>query len=129
MSMLETTRQNYKLIAISIATISAGIPLWTQTTTNINFTDTSFLIQWLLFGVIGSFLTLFIANLKMRDMIGSFTIGYSIAVIIYFVSRILISNMIHSQFILSLAIAIGFGIVSGWIGSLLWAGIKTKKKK
>lgn len=126
--MQEATRQNYKLIAIFIATLAAGLPLWTQTTTQINFTDTLFLVRWLAFGIGASFFTLFVANLKMRDMIGTFTIGYLIAVIIYFVSRILIANQIHSQFILSLAFAIGFGIISGWIGSLAWRGVKRKKR-
>jgi hypothetical protein len=125
--MLETTRHNYKLIAIFIATLAAGLPLWTQTTGHINFYDYYFLAQWLSFGVVASFFSLFVVNLKMRDMIGSFTVGYTIAVIIYFVSRILIANVIHSQFINSLAIAIGFGILSGWIGSLLWLFIKKKK--
>lgn len=126
--MLETTRQNYKLIAILIATLAAGLPLWTQSVTQINFTDQLFLARWLASGVAASFFTLFIANLKMRDMIGSFTMGYSIAVIIHFVSRILLANMIHSQFILSMGIAIGFGVLSGWIGSLIWIGIRRKNR-
>jgi len=126
--MQETTRQNYKLISIFIATLAAGIPLWTQTTVRIDFTDTVFLAGWLAIGSVASFFTLFVANLKMRDMIGTFIIGYLTAVIIYFVSRILIANQIHSQFILSLTIAIGFGILSGWIGSLAWRGVKKRKK-
>jgi hypothetical protein len=126
--MQETTRQNYKLIAIFIATLAAGLPLWTQTTAQINFTDTLFLVRWLAFGIGASFFTLFVANLKMRDMIGMYTIGYLIAVIVYFVSRILIANQIHSQFILSLVFAIGFGILSGWLGSLAWMGVKRKKR-
>ncbi len=126
--MLETTRQNYKLIAIFVSTIAAGIPLWTQTTTAVDFTEPWFLAGWISLGVAASFFTLFIINLKMRDMIGSFTIGYVLAVIIYFVSRILISNMIHSQFLLSLSLAIGIGIFSGWIGSFTWSRMKRKGK-
>jgi hypothetical protein len=125
--MLETTRQNYKLIAITISTIAAGLPLWTQTSGSIDFTDTIFLIQWFLIGLAASFVTRFVANLKTRDMVGSFTIGYVIAVVVYFVSRILLANLIHSQFILSLAIAITFGILTGSIGSLIWGSMKTKK--
>jgi len=126
--MQETTRQNYKLISIFIATLATGIPLWTQTSIQIDFTDTTFLAVWLAIGIVASFFTLFVANLKTRDMIGTFIIGYLTAVIIYFVSRILIANQIHSQFILSLAIAIGFGILSGWIGSVAWKGVKKKKR-
>jgi hypothetical protein len=125
--MLETTRQNYKLIAITIATLAAGLPLWTQTAGQINFTDTAFLLRWFGFGVLAAFITLFVANLKMRDMIGSFTVGYVISVIVYFVSRILLANLIHTQFILSLGIAIGFGILTGWTGSVIWYFIRKKK--
>ncbi|MCC5912968.1 MAG: hypothetical protein JJU46_01225 [Balneolaceae bacterium] len=129
--MLETTRQNYKLIAITIATIAAGLPLWTQTTGQVDFTSTGFLVQWFLIGLAGSFVTRFVTNLQPRDMIGGFIIGYIIAVVIYFVSRILIANVIHSQFILSLAVAIGFGIATGGIGSLVWSsfGKSAGKKK
>jgi hypothetical protein len=124
--MLETTRQNYKLIAITIATLAAGLPLWTQTAGQINFTETAFLVRWFGIGVVASFITLFVANLKMRDMIGSFTVGYVIAVIVYFVSRILLANIIHTQFILSLGIAIGFGILTGWTGSVIWYFIRKR---
>lgn len=130
--MLETTRQNYKLIAITIATIAAGLPLWTQTIGQVDFTATSFLAQWFLIGLAGSLITRFVANLQPRDMIGSFIIGYIIAVVIYFVSRILIANVIHSQFILSLAIAIGFGILTGGISAIIFGGFGSgsdKKKK
>lgn len=126
--MLETTRQNYKLIAIFISTLAAGIPLWTQTGTAVDFTAPSFLIAWGVLGIIASFVTLIVVNLKSKDMISSFIIGYMLAVIVYFVSRILISNMIHSQFILSLALAIGFGILTGWIGTFIWSRVKKKKR-
>jgi len=127
--MLETTRQNYKLIAIFISTIAAGIPLWTQTGRAVDFTELSFLISWGLLGIIASFVTLFVANLKSKDMISSFIIGYMLAVITYFVSRVLVSNMIHPQFLLSLSLAIGFGIVTGWFGTFVWGRIKKKKRK
>lgn len=124
--MLETTRQNYKMIAIFVALVAAGIPLLTHSSGRINFMDYWFLAGWLASGVVGAFFTLLIANLKTRDLIGSFTIGYASALIVYFVSRILLANMIHSQFILSLGIAILFGIISGWTGSLIWTLIKKK---
>lgn len=127
--MLESTRQNYKLIAIFISTVAAGIPLWTQTGSAVDFTQLSFLISWGGIGIAASFITLFVVNLKMRDMISSFIIGYIIAVIIYFVSRILIANMIHGQFITSLILAICFGIITGWFGPFVWTRIKRKKIK
>lgn len=126
--MLDTTRQNYKLIAIFISTLAAGIPLWTQTDRAVDFTEISFLISWGLLGIIASFVTLFVVNLKSKDMISSFIIGYMLAVITYFVSRILISNMIHSQFLLSMVLAIGFGIFTGWFGTFTWGRVKKKKR-
>jgi len=72
--MQESTRQNYKLISIFIATLAAGLPLWTQTAGQIDFTDTVFLAWWLAIGTFASFFTLFVANLKTRDMIGTFII-------------------------------------------------------
>jgi len=127
--MLDTTRQNYKLIAIFISTLAAGIPLWTQTDRAVDFTEISFLISWGLLGIIASFVTLFVVNLKSKDMISSFIIGYMLAVITYFVSRILISNMIHPQFLLSMVLAIGFGIFTGWLGVFTWSRVKKKKTK
>jgi len=50
-------------------------------------------------------------------------------VITYFVSRILISNMIHSQFLESLSLAIVYGIVTGWFGTFVWGRVKKKKRK
>lgn len=127
--MIESKRQNYKLIAIFISTLAAGIPLWTHTASAVDFTGITFLISWGFLGILASFITLFVVNLKMKDMISSFIVGYIIAVIIYFVSRILIANMIHSQFLLSLLLAIGFGILTGWFGPFLWASIKRTKRK
>lgn len=127
--MLDTTRQNYKLIAIFISTLAAGIPLWTQTGRAVDFTEISFLFSWGILGLIASIVTLFVVNLKSKDMISSFIIGYMLAVIIYFVSRILISNMIHSQFLLSLTLAIVFGIVTGWFGTFTWGRMKKKRSK
>lgn len=124
--MLETTRQNYKYIAIIVSTMAAGIPLWTYSQGTINFSDPYFIFRLYLIGFAASFFTLFIANLKMRDMISSFITGYVIAVILYFVSRILISNMIHTQFLLSLVVAIALGIATGFSGSVIWVFIKRK---
>lgn len=121
-------RQNYKLIAILTATIAAGLPLWTSTLRQVNFLDVTFLGIWVGVGFLAAFFVLFFIPLKKGDMISSFIVGYVLAVIIYFVSRILIANIIHSQFLLSLVIAITTGALSGWFGSLFWIWIRRKKR-
>lgn len=127
--MLEATRHNYKLITILISTIAAGLPLWTSSARQIDFTEISFLLIWLLLGVVASFITQFVVNLKMRDMIGCFAIGYVTAVVVHFVSTILLTSYIQSRFELSLFMALVIGILSAWLGSLLWKGVKINKKK
>ena len=67
--MLETTRQNYKMIAIFVALVAAGIPLLTHSSGRINFLDYWFLAGWLTSGIVGAFFTLFVATLKTRDLI------------------------------------------------------------
>lgn len=126
--MLETTRHNYKLISIFTSTLAAGLPLWTSSVRQIDFTDLTFILTWLLIGISVSFVTQFIVNLKMRDIIGSFAIGYVSAVVIHFVGTLLMSNYIQSRFEIILIIALLTGIVSGWGGALLWAGVKRKKR-
>lgn len=126
--MLETTRHNYKLISIFTSTLAAGLPLWTSSVRQIDFTDLTFILTWLLIGVSVSFVTQFIVNLKMRDIIGSFAIGYVSAVVIHFVGTLLVTNYIQSRFEIILIIALLTGIASGWVGALLWTGVKRKKR-
>lgn len=127
--MLETTRHNYRLITIFISMIAAGLPLWTSSARQIDFTEPSFLIGWVLIGVAASFVVQFVVNLKVRDIVGSFAIGYVSAVVIHFVSTILLTSFIQSRFELSLLMAILTGSGSAWIGSLLWKGIRIGRKK
>ena len=127
--MLETTRNNYRLVTILISTMGAGIPLWASSTRQTEFTDPGFLILWIGIGIFGSLIVRFIVNLKMRDMVGCFAIGYVIAVVIHFVSSILLSSYIQARFELSLLMALVAGITSGWLGSLLWMGIKKSGSK
>lgn len=126
--MLETTRHNYRLITILISTIGAGMPLWTTNRRNVDFSDVEFLLIWIGIGVLASLVARFVVNLKIRDMVGCFAIGYVIAVVIHFVSSILLNNYIQAQFELSLLIALLAGIASGGFGSLLWTGIKQNSK-
>lgn len=127
--MLESTRHNYRLVTILISSIGAGIPLWTSKTRQIDFTETEFLIIWIVIGIFASLIVRFIVNLNIRDMVGCFAIGYVIAVVIHFVSSILISNYVQSRFELSLFIALLAGIASGGLGSLLWLGKKKSGSK
>lgn len=125
--MLETTRHNYRLIAIFISTIAAGLPLWTRDVRQIDFTDITFLIIWTFLGVVATFVVKFVINLKMRDLIGCFTIGYVIAIVIHFVATVLMTSYIQARFELSLLTAILVGALSAWIGSLLWKGVRSSK--
>ena len=127
--MLETTRHNYRLITILISTIGAGIPLWTSTSRHIDFTDAEFLLIWIGIGIFASLIVRFVVNLKMRDMVGCFAIGYVIAVVVHFVSSILINSYVQAQFELSLLISLIAGIISGWVGSLLWIGMRKSGSK
>ncbi|MDZ7717388.1 MAG: hypothetical protein U5K72_01050 [Balneolaceae bacterium] len=127
--MLETTRHNYRLVTILIATIGAGLPLWTSSTRQTDFADPGFLFMWIAIGIFASLIVRFIVNLKIRDMVGCFAIGYVIAVVIYFVSSILLSSYVHARFELSLLMALLAGIASGGLGSLLWMGIKKSGTK
>ncbi len=127
--MLEATRHNYRLITIFISTLAAGLPLWTSSSRQVDFTEITFLLIWLLLGVIASITTQFVVNLKLRDMIGCFAIGYVTAVVIHFVSSILLTSYIQSRFELSLFMALVIGITSAWLGSLLWKGVKVNKTK
>lgn len=127
--MNHSSKQNYKLIAILASAIAAGLPLWTNSARMINFTDPLFLAIWLFSGVLAGCLLPLIIRLNMRDMISSFVVGYVISVIVYFVGLILLKNLFHSQFLLSLLVAIGSGILSAWIGSLIWSWIRLPRKK
>lgn len=127
--MLESTRHNYRLITILISTIGAGIPLWATSRRQIDYTDTEFLLVWIGIGLLASLIVRFVVNLKMRDMAGCFAIGYVIAVVLHFVSSILVNNYVQARFELSLLFAIIVGALSGWLGSLLWVGLKKSGSK
>lgn len=127
--MLETTRHNYRLIAIFISTIAAGLPLWTSDVRQINFTDGTFLVTWIILGIVASFIVKFVVNLKMRDLIGCFSIGYVIAIVIHFVTTVLMTSYIQTRFELSLLIAILTGAVSAWTGSMMWRGVRISRNK
>lgn len=66
----------------------------------------------------------------MRDVIGTFIVGYMLAVILRFVGDIIINNIAHSNLSMALLLAMGVGAAAGWIGAGSWKLIgKTKRKK
>lgn len=109
--------------------IAAGLPLWTSSSRQIDFTEPSFLAVWLAIGIAASFVAQFVVNLKVRDMAGAFAIGYVSAVVIHFVSTILLTSFVQSRFEISLLAALLTGSAAAWIGSLLWKGIRTGRRK
>lgn len=127
--MLSSTKNNYKLIAIFASAIAAALPLWTQSTRRIDFLDPTFIIVWILFGLLMSFFILFFISLRKNEMISSFIVGYMLAVIIYFVGTILLTNVVHGQFLIALSLAIVAGLISGWSGSMVWVFIKKRNRK
>lgn len=129
MSTLYRERRNsQKFISLVVATIAAGIPISTASAHQLNFADPLFLGQWILLGVIGSFATFLYFSIKLRDIIGTFTLGYMLAVILRFVSDILINNVTHSNLSISLMISMAVGAFSGWLGSTLWLLMRRKSK-
>ena len=127
--MLESTRHNYRLITIFISTFGAGLPLWTSNTRQTDFTDPEFFLLWVTIGIFASLIVRFVVNLKMRDMVSCFAIGYVIAVVIHFVSSILLSSYVHARFEISLLMAILAGVTSGGLGSLFWMGVRRSGSK
>jgi hypothetical protein len=127
--MIETKRHNYRLIAIAISTLAAGLMVWTQNSRQIDFTDPSFLLLWLLMGTVASFVCQFIVNLRMSDLVGSFAMGYVIAIVIHFISGVLISNYVQTRFEFFLLIALLTGAAAGWLGALIWSLLRKSGKK
>ncbi|TVQ02809.1 MAG: hypothetical protein EA359_11015 [Balneolaceae bacterium] len=127
--MLETTRHNYRLITIFISMIAAGLPLWTSDIRQLDFNSINFLVLWVFIGIAASFIVQFVVNLKPRDIIGSFAIGYVSAVVLHFVGTIMVSSYVQARFEISLLLALLAGISSGWIGSALWSSVKRKRPK
>lgn len=127
--MSRNKQNSQKLISLTIATVAAGIPVATLSAAQLNFTSLSFIALWVLPGVIGSFVTYLYFNLKMRDVIGTFTLGYMLAVILRFVADILVNNVAHADLSLSLLIALMCGAFSGWAGSFIWTMMRWQSRK
>lgn len=122
-------KKNHKFISIVVATIAAGIPITTVSAHQLDLTDPSFLLIWCIMGVIGSFGTYLYFSLQKSDIIGTFIVGYVLAVILRFVTDIVVNSISHSNLSLSLFIAMGAGAFAGWAGSSLWTLLKKSRKK
>lgn len=121
--------QNHKFISIIVALIAAGIPISTIPSHQLNFTDPLFLLTWCFLGIIGSFGTFLYFNLKKRDIVGTFIMGYMLAVILRFVVDVIVNNIAHSNLSLSLILAMAVGAFSGWAGSEIWIQLKKTRRK
>lgn len=121
-------KKNRNFISIVIATVAAGIPISTVSPYQLDFTDPLFLLIWTLPGIICSFGTFLYFNMKMQDIIGTFIMGYMLAVILRFVMDILVNNIVHSYFSISLLTAMAAGGLSGWMGAGLWLLIKRSRR-
>lgn len=124
--MRKETRNSRKIISIVVATIAAGIPISTSSASQLSFTDPTFLFTWFLFGMVASFGIYLYFDLKIKDVAGSFTLGYMLAVILRFVADILISNITHSSLSLWLLISMVVGFLAGSTGALIWYVIRTR---
>lgn len=121
--------KNHTFISILAAFIAAGIPVSTATASELDFTDPLFLLSWSVLGIIASFGTFLYFNLKRSDIIGTFIIGYMLAVILRFVIDVIVNSMTHSNLGLSLLLAMAVGAFNGWAGSGLWLLMKRNRVK
>lgn len=122
-------KTNRKFISIVVATIAAGIPISTAAPHQLNFTDPLFLVTWLLLGTIASFGTYLYFNIALRDIIGTFIVGYMLAVILRFIADIVVSSITHTNLTYSLFLAMAVGAAAGWSGAGLWTLLRKTKRK
>ncbi|NBC27022.1 MAG: hypothetical protein GVY08_09185 [Bacteroidetes bacterium] len=125
---------NRKFISIVVATIAALVPISTAAPHQLNFSEPLFLLLWCSSGILCAFGTYLYYNLSVRDMIGTFVIGYMLAVILRFVADIIVNNIARTNLSITLFYAMLVGAVAGWAGSALWillrkSTIKNKKNR
>ncbi len=119
---------NHSFISILVAVISAGIPISTVPAHQLNVFDPVFLLTWCSLGIVGAFSTFLYFNLKQKDIIATFVMGYMLAVTIRFVFDVMVNNTAQSNLSLSLLLAMAVGGFTGWCGSQLWIQLKKSKK-
>jgi hypothetical protein len=107
--------QSAKLITTIVATVSAGIPIWTVSARDLNFTDPAFLAVWFLIGAFVSLLATLFSAIDSKNLIGAVTAGFTIALVIRYLADMFSGVARHSMLGAELLIAIGIGAVSAWI--------------
>lgn len=85
-------------------------------------------MTWCILGIIGAFATFLYFNLKQKDIVATFVMGYMLAVTIKFVFDVMANNTAQSNLSLSLLLAMAVGGFTGWAGSQLWIQLKKSKK-
>jgi fucose 4-O-acetylase-like acetyltransferase len=121
--------KNHTFISTIVALVAAGIPISTISAHELNFLDPVFLITWCFLGIVGAFGTFLYFNLEKRDIIGTFVMGYMLAVTLRFVIDVIVNNVAHSNLSFSLLLAMAVGGFTGWAGSELWVQMKKGRKK
>lgn len=120
---------NHTFISIIVALIAGGIPISTVSAHRLDFFDPIFLITWCILGIIGAFATYLYFNLKQKDIVTTFVMGYMLAVTIRFVFDVMANNTMQSNLSLSLLLAMAVGGFTGWTGSQMWKLMKKSNKK
>jgi len=120
-------KQSSKFTAIVVATIAAGIPIWTVSSRDLNMTEPSFLGVWFLIGIVVTVLAIIFTNMDTRELIGAITAGFLIAVMIRYMADMFFGSARHSLIGMELLIAAGIGACSSWIGSFTYHFQEDKK--
>jgi len=119
---------NHTFISIMVALIAGGIPISTVSANQLDFFDPIFLLTWCILGIVGSFGTFLYFNLKQKDIVATFVMGYMLAVTIRFVFDVMVNNTAQSNLSLALLLAMAVGGFTGWSGSQLWILLKKGNK-
>lgn len=85
-------------------------------------------MTWCILGIVGSFGTFLYFNLKQKDIVATFVMGYMLAVTIRFVFDVMVNNTAQSNLSLALLLAMAVGGFNGWAGSQLWILMKKGNK-
>lgn len=118
--------QSAKFFTTIVATVAAGIPIWTISYRDLNLTDPSFLAIWFLIGITVTFVATLFSSMKSGELIGAITVGFTIAIIIRFLGDMFFGSPGHSNLGLDLMVAVGVGAFSSWVGSF---AIMIRKRK
>lgn len=119
---------NHTFISIVVAVIAGGIPISTTPAHQLDFFDPIFLATWCILGIVGAFGTFLYFNLKQKDIVSTFVMGYMLAVTIRFVFDVMVNNTVQSNLSLALLLAMAVGGFTGWTGSQLWVLMKKSNR-